>query len=295
MATILLLSGPNLNLLGEREPEHYGTTTLDELVAIATETAAEARPRRRAPPVEPRGRARRRDPRRARSLRGDRVQPGRVLALRVRAHRRARDVRRREDRGASLEPVRTRGVAAPLGDLARRRRHDHRAAGRRATAWRSTRPQPCWRNAHEHDSRRHPSPRSTSVRGSAGCRPRLADAGDRRARSSRSSRTSATSPGSPVRPALLLVTHDDALLRHRRPLHATRARGARRGGRRRARSRSGSPARRNASSSWARSRPGRGSASRSTASRGRSRSTTPPRSRASSSCPRASSSRSCAG
>jgi 3-dehydroquinate dehydratase II len=40
MATILLLSGPNLNLLGEREPEHYGTTTLDELVGLARETAA---------------------------------------------------------------------------------------------------------------------------------------------------------------------------------------------------------------------------------------------------------------
>ena len=40
MATILLLSGPNLNLLGDREPEHYGTTTLDELVSIARETAA---------------------------------------------------------------------------------------------------------------------------------------------------------------------------------------------------------------------------------------------------------------
>ena len=40
MATILLLSGPNLNLLGEREPQHYGTTTLDELVASARETAA---------------------------------------------------------------------------------------------------------------------------------------------------------------------------------------------------------------------------------------------------------------
>jgi len=41
MATILLLSGPNLNLLGGREPQHYGTTTLEELVAIAAKTAAE--------------------------------------------------------------------------------------------------------------------------------------------------------------------------------------------------------------------------------------------------------------
>jgi 3-dehydroquinate dehydratase II len=40
MAKIMLLSGPNLNLLGEREPEHYGTTTLAELVALAGETAA---------------------------------------------------------------------------------------------------------------------------------------------------------------------------------------------------------------------------------------------------------------
>jgi 3-dehydroquinate dehydratase-2 len=40
MATILLLSGPNLNLLGEREPHFYGTTTLDELVSLARESAA---------------------------------------------------------------------------------------------------------------------------------------------------------------------------------------------------------------------------------------------------------------
>ncbi len=39
MTTILLLSGPNLNLLGEREPSVYGTATLEDHVATARSAA----------------------------------------------------------------------------------------------------------------------------------------------------------------------------------------------------------------------------------------------------------------
>lgn len=39
-SSVLLLNGPNINLLGKREPEIYGAHTLDELVAELKEQAS---------------------------------------------------------------------------------------------------------------------------------------------------------------------------------------------------------------------------------------------------------------
>ncbi len=42
MSKILVLNGPNLNLLGSREPEHYGRASLDEINGHLQKTATDA-------------------------------------------------------------------------------------------------------------------------------------------------------------------------------------------------------------------------------------------------------------
>ena len=42
MATILVINGPNLNLLGQREPEHYGNSNLDTINKLLTAISSEA-------------------------------------------------------------------------------------------------------------------------------------------------------------------------------------------------------------------------------------------------------------
>ncbi len=174
MATILLLSGPNLNLLGEREPR----LRHDDARRAGRDRVARPRPKRGhdVEHVQSNHEGALVD-----AIHGAR---GRCAAI-VFNPARSRTTRTRstdalamfdgvEDRAAPLEPARARGVAPPLGDLAGRRRHHHRASGHGLPP-RGRRGAPTLLGGAQHDAitrtaRPHRSPRSTSARGSAACR-----------------------------------------------------------------------------------------------------------------------------
>ena len=60
--TVYVLNGPNMNLLGTREPEKYGHATLADVEKLCRETAARFGLDDRVPPVQQRGPDRRLDP-----------------------------------------------------------------------------------------------------------------------------------------------------------------------------------------------------------------------------------------
>ena len=136
---VLLLSGPNLNLLGEREPAVYGTATLDDHVATA--------PRRRpstATTVEHlqsnhEGELVDAIHARPGPVRGHRDQRRRLHPLRLGHPRRAGRVRRPGRRAAPVQPERPRAVAAHVGDRPGGHRHHLRVRRRRLPARRRRR------------------------------------------------------------------------------------------------------------------------------------------------------------
>ena len=73
--TVFVLNGPNLDLLGKRQPEIYGQETLADVEALCSRAAAESRSDDRLPPEQPRIRAHRLDPRGARARGGIVINP----------------------------------------------------------------------------------------------------------------------------------------------------------------------------------------------------------------------------
>ena len=140
---VLLLSGPNLNLLGEREPEIYGTATLDDHVAAARAVAETH-------DLELEHLQSNHEGELVDAVHGAR---GRCAAIVINAGALTHYGRSLQDalaafdgpdrRAAPLQPGRARGVASHLGDRAGRH-GDHRRPRRpRLPAWRSRRSRGC--------------------------------------------------------------------------------------------------------------------------------------------------------
>ena len=113
---VLLLSGPNLNLLGQREPQIYGTETLDDHVATCRAEAEKHGLTLEHVQSNHEGELDRRDPGRAwTSAAAIIINAGAFSHYSWAIHDALADVRRADRRAAHLEPVRPRGVAAHVG------------------------------------------------------------------------------------------------------------------------------------------------------------------------------------
>ncbi len=126
MKRLMILNGPNLNLLGVREPHIYGTTTLAQVRENCEAHAKAARARACVSPVEPRGRAGRLDPVGAAERGRHHHQSGGLFLHLDRDHRCDQGVRGAGRGSAHFQYPRPRRAAPAFEDFLRRHRRDLR-------------------------------------------------------------------------------------------------------------------------------------------------------------------------
>ena len=159
---VLLLSGPNLNLLGEREPRSTAPTTLDDHVAArGSRRRAARRSSSSTCSRTTKANSSRRCTRRADDCAAIIINAGALTHYGWSLHDALAAFDGSVVEAAPVEPGRPRAVAPHVGGRAGRRRMHHGLRRRTATTWRSTPSRGCWRrDSHlPDDGRRRPAAR----------------------------------------------------------------------------------------------------------------------------------------